>query len=43
MIREVFGGMITTFLTGGELFFRDVRDVLEQQLKRLSALEEEIA
>jgi hypothetical protein len=42
MIREVFGSTITAFLTDGELFFRDVRDVLEQQMKRLSALEEEI-
>ncbi len=41
-IREVFGGTITTFLTDGEVFFRDVHDVLEQQMKRLSALEEEI-
>ncbi len=42
VIREVFGGTITAFLKDGELFFRDVRDVLEQQMKRLSALEEEI-
>ncbi len=42
MIREVFGSTITSFLKDGELFFRDVRDVLEQQMKRLSALEEEI-
>ena len=42
MIREVFSGMIATFLTDGEVFFRDVRDVLEQQMQRLSALEEEI-
>ena len=33
---------ITAFLKEGELFFRDVRDVLEQQMKRLSAREEEI-
>ncbi len=41
-IREVFGGEISTFLKDGEVFFRDIRDVLEQQVKRLSALEEEI-
>jgi WD40 repeat protein len=42
MIREVFGSTIAAFLKDGELFFRDARDVLEQQIKRLSALEEEI-
>jgi WD40 repeat protein len=42
MIHEVFGGTITAFLKDGEFFFRDVRDVLEQQMKRLSTLEEEI-
>jgi NB-ARC domain len=29
VIREVFAGRITAFLTDGELFFRDVQDVLE--------------
>ena len=42
VIREVFGGTITAFLKDGELFLRNVRDVLEQQMKRLSAQEEEI-
>ncbi len=42
LIREIYGGEITAFLTEGEVFFRDVRDVLEQQVARLSALEEEI-
>jgi WD40 repeat protein len=42
VIREVFGGEITAFLTDGELFFRDIRDVLEQQMERLSGAEEEI-
>src|SRR6266487_812283 len=42
VIREVFGGEITAFLKYGELFFSDIRDVLEQQVERLSALEEEI-
>jgi WD40 repeat protein len=42
VIREVFDSQITAFLKGGEVFFRDVRDVLEQQMARLSALEEEI-
>ena len=42
VIREVFGSEITAFLTDGEMLFRDIRDVLEQQVARLSALEEEI-
>src|SRR6266852_831216 len=42
VIREVFGGSITAFLKDGEVFIRDIRDVLEQQVARLSALEEEI-
>jgi WD40 repeat protein len=42
VIREVFGGDIMAFLKDGEVFFHDVRDVLEQQMARLSALEEEI-
>jgi hypothetical protein len=42
VIREVFGGEITAFLIEGEVLFRDIRDVLEQQVTRLSALEEEI-
>jgi WD40 repeat protein len=42
VIREVFGGQIRAFLKGGEVFFQDVRDVLEQQMARLSVLEEEI-
>ncbi len=42
MIREVFASTITAFLKEGELFFRDVSDVLDQHMKRLSALEEEI-
>ncbi len=41
-IREVFGGDITAFLKNGEVLFSDVRDVLDQQMKRLSSLEEEI-
>jgi WD40 repeat protein len=42
VIREVFGSEITAFLKDGEVLFRDVRDVLEQQVARLSAREEEI-
>jgi WD40 repeat protein len=42
VIREVFGGSIAAFLTHGEWFFQDVNDVLEQQMKRLPPLEEEI-
>jgi WD40 repeat protein len=41
-ICEVFGRSITAFLKDGELFFRDVSDVLKQQVNRLSAIEEEI-
>jgi len=41
-IREVFGGDITAFLKNGEVLFNDVRDVLDQQMKRLSPFEEEI-
>ncbi len=41
-IREVFGSTITAFLKEGERSFRDVNDVIEQQMKRLSTLEEEI-
>ena len=32
VIREVFDGNITTFLKDGEVFFRNVRDVLDQQM-----------
>ena len=42
VIREVFGGEITAFLKDGEVFFHDIRDVLEQQVARLSAREVEI-
>ncbi len=42
IIREVFASQITAFLKDGEVFFRDVREVLEQQVARLSTLEEEI-
>jgi WD40 repeat protein len=42
MIREVFGGNITAFLKDGEVLFRDIRDVLEQQMRRLTEREEEI-
>jgi WD40 repeat protein len=42
VIREVFDHTIPAFLTEGELLFRDAHDVLEQQMKRLSALEEQI-
>ncbi len=42
MIYEVFDGQISAFLTEGERFFRDVREVLEQQMQRLSAREEEL-
>ena len=41
-IREIFGGDIPAFLKNGEVFFSDVHDVLDQQMKRLSPLEEEI-
>jgi Tol biopolymer transport system component len=42
VIQEVFSGDIAAFLKDGEILFRDMRDILEQQMERLSALEEEI-
>jgi WD40 repeat protein len=41
-IRDVFGGDIAAFLSEGTLFFGDMRDLLDQQLERLSAFEEAI-
>ena len=42
MIREVFGGNIAAFLNEGTIFFGDIRDLLDQQFKRLSAFEKAI-
>ena len=42
MIREVFGGDIAAFLKEGTIFFGDIRDLLDQQFKRLSAFEKAI-
>jgi ATP-dependent exoDNAse (exonuclease V) alpha subunit len=41
-IREVFGGNIAAFLKEGSILFGDIRDVLDQQFKRLSAFEQSI-
>jgi WD40 repeat protein len=40
-IRELFGGDITRFVGQGATVFGGIRDVLEQQFGRLSALEKE--
>src|SRR6266581_96138 len=42
MIREVFGGDIVAFLKEGTIFFGDIRDLLDQQFKRLSTFEKAI-
>ncbi len=42
MIREVFGGDIVAFLKEGAIFFADIRDLLDQQFKRLSTFEKAI-
>ncbi len=41
-IQEVFAGDIARFLKDGALIFSDIRDVLDQQFERLSAMEREI-
>ncbi|MEW5959909.1 MAG: NB-ARC domain-containing protein, partial [Chloroflexota bacterium] len=41
-IQELFAGDIAAFLTEETLVFDDIRDVLDQQFARLSALEREI-
>jgi WD40 repeat protein len=42
MIREVLGGDIVAFLKEGTIFFGDIRDLLDQQFKRLSTFEKAI-
>jgi WD40 repeat protein/transcriptional regulator with XRE-family HTH domain len=42
LIREVFGGEIAAFLEENESVFDDISDLLEQQFRRLSAIEREI-
>jgi hypothetical protein len=42
LIRELFEGNIATFLKEGEAIFEDIRDVIDQQFERLSALEREL-
>src|SRR2546425_626704 len=42
MIREVFGGDIAAFLKEGTIFFGDIRDLLDQQFRRLSTFEKAI-
>lgn len=41
-IRDLFGGDVATFLAEETLIFDDIRDVLEQQFARLTALEQAI-
>jgi WD40 repeat protein len=41
-IREVFAGNIAAFLQEGTALFGDIRDLLDQQFKRLSAFEQAI-
>src|SRR6266700_5116792 len=41
-IREVLGGNIVAFLDEGSILFGDIRDLLDQQFKRLSAFEQSI-
>jgi WD40 repeat protein len=41
-IKEVFDGSITEFLAQGSVIFGRVRDLLDQQLSRLSDLEREV-
>ncbi len=41
-ILEVFNGEITAFLRDGQRIFSDIQDVLDQQVQRLSPLEQEI-
>lgn len=41
-IRELFGGDITSFLEEKELVFGDIQNLLEQQFRRLSELEQEV-
>jgi WD40 repeat protein/transcriptional regulator with XRE-family HTH domain len=41
-IREVFGGDMAAFLATGDLFFRGVDRLLDQQVSRLSPLERDV-
>jgi WD40 repeat protein/transcriptional regulator with XRE-family HTH domain len=41
-IREVFGGDVAAFLRRGEIIFGDIRELLGQQFRRLSELEQAI-
>jgi WD40 repeat protein len=41
-IRDLFDGDISRFLTQGTIIFGDIQDLLEQQFRRLSALEQEV-
>lgn len=41
-IQDLFGGNITQFISQEHAVFGDIRDVLDQQFGRLSALEQEI-
>lgn len=41
-IREVFGGDIAAFLKENEIVVKDIADLLDQQFRRLSELEQEV-
>lgn len=41
-IQEIFGGKIENFLAAETMFFDDIRFVLEEQFRRLPALEQDI-
>jgi WD40 repeat protein/transcriptional regulator with XRE-family HTH domain len=41
-IREVFGGDVAAFLAAGDLFFHGVDRLLDQQISRLSAIEQDV-
>lgn len=41
-IKDLFDGNVTEFLTQSTVIFGDIRELLEQQFERLSALEKEI-
>ncbi len=41
-IRELFGGDVSAFLTAGDAFFNGVDRLLDQQLSRLSTIEQDV-
>ncbi|MGL5874753.1 MAG: NB-ARC domain-containing protein [Xenococcaceae cyanobacterium] len=41
-IKDLFAGRVSAFLQAGTLVFGDLNDILDEQLERLSAMEEEV-